>query len=189
MTQNKKDIRPIEPIRDIEKVEEFKRAAGSTGRRDYIMVLVGLNTGLRISDILQIKISDVRQKDSFYIVEKKTKKTRVVYLQTSMKNEIDEYIRHKNLSDSEYLFCSHRGSGPIDRIQAWRIIKAAADKCGLKNVGTHTLRKTFGYHHYKQYKDVAILQQIFNHSSPSVTLRYIGINEEEIQKNLMNFSL
>ena len=56
-------------------------------------------------------------------------------------------------------------------------------------IGTHTMRKTFGHWHYQQYKDVAILQEIFNHSSPSVTLRYIGINQDNIDKSYMNFSL
>lgn len=62
-------------------------------------------------------------------------------------------------------------------------------RIGLEEIGTHTMRKTFGYWHYQQYKDVAILQEIFNHSSPSVTLRYIGINQDNIDKSYMNFSL
>ena len=56
-------------------------------------------------------------------------------------------------------------------------------------IGTHTLRKTFGYHHYKKFKDVALLQKIFNHSSPAITLRYIGIDQEEIDESYNNFIL
>lgn len=59
----------------------------------------------------------------------------------------------------------------------------------MDNIGTHTLRKTFGYFHYKRYKDVALLQQLFNHASPSITLRYIGITQDEIDDTLADFFL
>ena len=61
---------------------------------------------------------------------------------------------------------------------------------GLKyNIGTHSLRKTFGYHHYKQFKDIVILQKIFNHSSSDITLRYIGIDQDKIDESYRNFIL
>ena len=59
----------------------------------------------------------------------------------------------------------------------------------MVNVGTHTMRKTFGYHHYKQFNDVALLQKIFNHSSPSITMRYVGIAQEELDYSYLNFEL
>jgi integrase len=184
-----KKLRTIDPIDDINKLEEFKRAAGLSGRRNYIMVLIGINTGLRIGDILRIKVSDVRDREKFNIQEQKTGKARTVYLQPSVQLETQEYIFHAKLKDSDFLLASHPGGGPLSRTQAWRIIKKAGEACGLENIGTHTLRKTFGYHHYNQNKDVVILQQIFNHSAPSVTLRYIGIKDKEIRENLMNFCL
>lgn len=64
-----------------------------------------------------------------------------------------------------------------------------AKEVGLTEIGTHTLRKTFGYHFYQQYKDVAVLQQIFNHSSPAVTMRYIGITQDIIDEKVDNFTL
>jgi len=94
------------------------------------------------------------------------------------------------MSDEEYLFKSRKGENkPISRVQAYRILNSAAEHVGLQEVGTRTLRKTFGYWHYKQNKDVALLQQIFNHSSPSVTLRYIGINEDIKDRSIENFYL
>lgn len=72
---------------------------------------------------------------------------------------------------------------------AYNILNEAAKKCGLQSQGTHSLRKTFGFHYYKKYKDIAMLQEIFNHSSPSICLRYNGINQEEIDKSLDNFCL
>ncbi|WP_397540271.1 tyrosine-type recombinase/integrase [Rummeliibacillus pycnus] len=56
-------------------------------------------------------------------------------------------------------------------------------------MGTHTMRKTFGYHHYKQHKDVAVLQQLFNHSAPSITMKYIGVTEDEVDATMEDFSL
>ena len=90
----------------------------------------------------------------------------------------------------EYLFKSQKGNNrPISTSQAYRIIVTAGNNIGLTEIGTHTMRKTFGYHHYQQYHDVALLQEIFNHSSPSITLRYIGISQDEIDKSYYNFSL
>ena len=106
----------------------------------------------------------------------------------SYKIPLQEYILDKK--DHEWLFPSQRGDRPITRIQAYRIISKACEKAGIKaRIGTHTLRKTFGYHFYKEKKDVALLQNILNHSSPSVTLRYIGINQDIIDKNLKSFGL
>ena len=78
---------------------------------------------------------------------------------------------------------------PISRQQAHHVLKIASEKLNIEDVGTHTLRKTFGYWHYKQYGDVAILQDIFNHSSPSVTLRYIGITDDIKDKTIEGFYL
>ena len=94
------------------------------------------------------------------------------------------------MEEEEYLFQSRKGKDkPISRVQAYRILNSAGAKVGLKEIGTHTLRKTFGYWHYKQNKDVALLQEIFNHSAPSVTLRYIGINEDIKDNSIENFYL
>lgn len=78
----------------------------------------------------------------------------------------------------------------MERTQCYRIINAACKKAGIEyRVGTHTLRKTFGYHHYQKFKDVAVLQKIFNHYSPQVTLRYIGIDHDIIDESYNNFIL
>ena len=94
------------------------------------------------------------------------------------------------MKTGEYLFKRRKGENkPITTVQAYRIISEAAKNNGLCEIGTHTMRKTFGYFHYQQYKDVVILQEIFNHSLPSVTLRYIGINQDIIDNSYMNFRL
>ena len=127
-------------------------------------------------------------KSHIVIQETKTHKIKKFPVFNGLYTELESYT--KNMSKGEYLFRSQIGNNkPITTTQAYRILKHTASKIGLKEIGTHTCRKTFGYWHYKQYKDVAILQTIFNHSAPSITLRYIGINQDEVDKSYYNFSL
>lgn len=115
-------------------------------------------------------------------------KTKRFPLCNTLFEELELYT--KNMREGEYLFKSQKGKNkPITTTQAYRILKECSNKINIPEVGTHTMRKTFGYFHYKQYRDVAILQQIFNHSSPNITLRYIGINQDEIDNSYRNFSL
>lgn len=178
----------VQPIRDREKLEEMKMELLKTGYKNYLMFVVGINTGLRISDILQLTVSNLKNNTHIKIIEQKTNKIKRFLINSSLKVEIDKYI--KTMSDEEYLFQSRKGENkPISRVQAYRILNSAAKHIGLQEIGTHTLRKTFGYWHYKQNKDVALLQDIFSHSAPSVTLRYIGINEDIKDRSIENFYL
>jgi integrase len=96
------------------------------------------------------------------------------------------------MDDCEYLFQSKKGNNqPIQRMQAWRILNDVARKVGIKGeIGTHSLRKTFGYHMYKHCKgDVTIVQKFLNHSSPSVTLRYIGITQDSMDDLIDSFCI
>lgn len=154
--------------------------------RDYFMFYLGINTGLRISDILPLKVKDVRYGEHLDLTEKKTSQYKKIYLNDDLKMEIIKYT--KGMADDDYLFPSQKG-GHIKRVRAYEILKAAGDKAGIKEIGTHTLRKTFGYHFYKKHKDVAMLQRIFGHSSPSITLKYIGISQDEIDLVIKDFSL
>ena len=178
----------VQPIRDIKDIENMKRVLKKSGQRDYMLFLTGINTGLRISDILKLKVSDVKGKSHISIKEKKTGKNKRLLLNAPFKVELDEYIA--DMQDDEPLFKSQKGDNkPIGVVRAWGLLKDAAEKCDLDEIGTHTLRKTFGYHFYQQYKDVALLQDIFNHSSPSVTLRYIGINADIVDTAISIFNL
>ena len=178
----------VEPIRDKNKIEVVKRILKEHGTRDFLLFLMGINIGLRISDILKLKVSDVKNKNYIEITEQKTGKYKRFPITESFKEVLEDYIIGKN--SEEWLFPSQRGNKPITRIQAYRIICNACSEAGINTrIGTHTLRKTFGYHFYNKTKDIALLQCIFNHSTPSVTLRYIGINQDIIDSNLKAFSL
>lgn len=181
----------VEPIRDKNKIQEMKDELQKTGTRNYMLFVLGLNTGLRVSDILNLKCLDIKNLDGtmkshISIVEKKTKKNKKFPITNGLYFELEKFV--KNLNPNDFLFKSQKGNN-LSYSQAYRTIKSAATNIGLTDVGTHTMRKTFGYHHYQQYHDVALLQEIFNHSSPSITLRYIGIAQDEIDKSYQNFSL
>ena len=110
-----------------------------------------------------------------------------------MRNLIKEYLKIRDkqysLTNEEPLFIGKKHCR-LDRSQVYRFINDVCRDLGISvNVGTHTMRKSFGYHHYKQNNDVALLQKILNHSSPAITLRYIGIAQEEIDYSYNNFEL
>lgn len=178
----------VEPIRDKEKIELVKLILKENGTRDYLLFLIGINSGLRISDILKLKVKDVLDKEYIEIKEQKTGKYKKFPITDSYSKILKEYIIGKK--PNEWLFSSQMGTKAITRVQAYRIISNACLKAGINTrIGTHTLRKTFGYHFYQEKKDIALLQSILNHSAPSVTLRYIGINQDIIDANLKSFCL
>lgn len=156
-----------------------------------VIFQIGLYSGLRVSDIVSLNIDDVENKTSIEIIERKTGKLKKFPLNEKTQKIIKDYllIRKQQWSYDEFrpLFIG-KMHARLDRSQVYRMITKACYECGLKgNYGTHTMRKTFGYHHYQQFKDVALLQKIFNHSAPSITLRYIGIEQEELDNAYRQF--
>ena len=180
-------IKDVQPIRNKEKIEDMKWSLKRhCSKRDYIMFLIGINTGLRAGDLVKLKVSDVKRKKRIVIQEGKTNKPRTLNL-TNIYDEIQSYISTVN---SEWRFPSRKGDKHITTTQAYRQLNKAAAMVDIEDgIGTHTMRKTFGYWYYKQTKDVARLQKILNHSHPEVTLIYIGITAEEIEDSLNEFVL
>ncbi|HBG48574.1 MAG TPA: site-specific integrase [Cyanobacteria bacterium UBA9971] len=179
----------VQPIRDKKTIEDIKNILLKENTRNYVLFCAGINIGLRISDILKLKVTDVKDKTHIVLIEEKTNKQKRFYINDDLRNYFN--VLTHNMPDDAYIFESKKVKGkPLDRFQAYRIINDACRKAGVSDeIGTHTLRKTFGYHHYNQFKDIAMLQNIFNHSSQSVTLRYIGINDDMIDESYKNFSL
>ena len=178
----------VNPIRDPEKIEEMKKILREQSFRNYFLFVAGINVGLRIGDLLPLKVGDVRERSHIIIREQKTGKEKKFRINENLQREVSDYVQE--LSDEDYLFPSRQGrKKPLTRVSAWRILNSAAKQAGLEGIGTHTLRKTFGFHYYRMSKDIAMLQKIFNHSSPAVTLRYIGITQDAIDESLEKFSL
>ena len=183
----------VQPIRDKNKIEEMKKELKKNGTRDYLLFYVGINTGLRISDIIKLKVSDVLNNDRTIkshidIIEEKTDKKKRFKINNGLAEELKEFTLNMNVDD--YIFKSRNGKNrPITRVQAYRILNEAGQRIGLDEIGSHSLRKTFGYHFYNETKDVVLLMKLFNHSSQSVTLHYIGIEQDNIDRAYENFSL
>jgi integrase len=177
----------VQPIRDPEKIEQMKEVLLTRSKRDWFIFVFGINTGLRIGDILRLKVKDIRNRTHVSLIEGKTRKKKWVPINADLKRIIDEYT--EGMKDSDPLFPSYRTKQNLGRVQVYRILNWAADQCGLEEIGTHTLRKTFGYHFYQKTHDVAMLQNIFNHAYPSLTMRYIGINQDMIDDAVSNFAL
>ena len=176
----------VEPIKDTEKLRDICEHLKKTNMRNYIMFSMGIYTGLRVSDILKLRVRDVHNRDIVYIKEKKTGKRKETQINTLLKKELKTYCDGKD--GSEYLIKSQRGHNDhIKRNEAYKIVKDVCGMFGIEKTGTHTMRKTFGYHYYKKTGDIVTLQKLFNHSHISVTLRYIGIDQEETNKTLKNF--
>ncbi len=179
----------VEPIRNKEEVKAVENylIRHNEGKRNRLIYAIGVNTGLRISDILGLDISDVLGKTHIDIIEKKTGKKKKFPLNNKLVILVRDYLKDFYQSGPLFLGKHHKR---LNRSQVYRFINRACKKVGVNaNVGTHTMRKTFGYHHYKQFKDVVILQKIFNHSSQSITLRYIGIEQDDIDMSYQNFEL
>ncbi|MCD5324762.1 MULTISPECIES: tyrosine-type recombinase/integrase [Pontibacillus] len=177
----------VQPIRDPIMINQVKDYLLEKSERNYMLFVIGINTGLRISDILQLKVKDVEGMH-INLREKKTKKRKKIRITPQLRRELKWYIADK--APNEYLFKSRKGGNKaIGRSMAYKILRDAADQFGLKEIGTHTLRKTFGYHFYLQTKNTAMLQELFNHSSEKITLIYIGINQDTLDKAMSKFKI
>ena len=178
-------------IRDRDKVNELKRQARKLGEQQYLLVLIGLNSGLRIGDILRLKASDFRESDELCLKEQKTGKKTYIEMHPAVLLEIRKMISKK--ADDELLFPSpqlKRRKEAISYKTAYSWVNKAARAAGIKGaVGCHTLRKTYGYHFYQDKRDVALLMEHFNHSDQGVTLRYIGIVREYKNKKTRDFKI
>lgn len=181
------DVQPLKTKQDVNDLIEALGMTKEFGLRNQLLFKLGISTGLRCGDLVALTIEQVKGKSKFKIREGKTKKEREVYLNNLMA-DIAEYLETLS-TDTVYLFPSRKGNGHISTTQAYRIITNAGDMIGKKDtIGTHTMRKTFGYTYYQATKDVATLMEIFNHSSQKTTLRYIGITEESIENSIKSIS-
>ncbi len=177
----------VEPIRDMDLVLDVADYLKARNERNYVLFMFGIYTGLRISDILKLRVRDVREKDYVYIRENKTGKEKRFPINGELKPIIVNYIQGKK--DFEYLFKSpNYPNKAISRQQAYNILTDAGKAFGIIAIGTHTLRKTFGYHMYQQTHDAITVKDILNHAHMSETLRYIGINQDNKDRAIMGLT-
>lgn len=194
----------VEPIRDRAKIKHM-RAILSSNKRNELLFVMGINTGLRIGDLLKIKVGDVfdekgKPTDSIYMREQKTDKVKRVQLGKNVQKALLDYWKdpHTPKDTSKHLFYSQKrrqrgelqGLKVMTRQNAYDILNHAARAVGIEgNVGTHTMRKTFGYHAAREGVSITLLQSIFNHAAPSITMRYIGITQDEMNEVFTSINL
>ncbi len=170
----------VEPIRDKEVIKDMIDYLRLKSDRDALLFMFGIYSGLRISDIIKLRVRDVKGKDRVAVKETKTGKEKILKINPMLRKEIAVYITGKK--DYEVLFKSPRGiNKPISRQQAYNIINSAGKHFGLERIGTHTMRKTFGFHIYQKTKDITLVQKLLNHSSPEFTLAYIGMTQKTME--------
>lgn len=187
---------PLRTSKEIKEVREVLKLQGNdlltTGRTSHRNLMIfnfGCSTGMRVSDIVRLKVRDIKGKENLAIREKKTGKISKAFINPTLTKQLKSYIRFMNLKEDDYLFPSRKHGHHISTTQVYRFLAQAGDMIGRNDITTHTMRRTFGYQFYKQTHDIAMLQKILNHSSPAVTKRYIGIEQEEINDALRKFSI
>jgi len=184
----------VEPIRDRKKISQIKNVLRGQRRfRDLLLFTVGINTALRISDILQLQIGHFVDKTGgiqsrFWIKEEKRNKRHEVIINDSIREVIEDYLaEYPGIAaiPERPLFFNSRRNGfdvSISRGQAWKFISQIAHEVGLHgNFGTHTLRKTWGYHARLNGVDLALIMHKLNHNSLAYTKRYLGITDDELE--------
>ena len=189
----------VEPIRSENQIRQIRgNLYRQNSPRDYLLFVFGINSGLRIGDILSLKLEDVKDrqgnlKNYLDIKEQKTGKTRKVFFNKQIKEALNHYLKKTGIFKLDrYLFTSGKSkkNRPITRIRAYQLINEWCRKVGiLHKVGGHTLRKTFGYHLRMQGISIERISNLLNHRNIKVTFRYIGINDDENKEIINGFGL
>ncbi len=177
----------VQPIRDHNTIRQIKQYLRGVSERNYMMFVLGINTGLRIQDILKLRVRDVTG-NHIIMREMKTDKPKWIQINPTLKREVKYYT--KNMDPDDFLFLSRQGKNkPIQRDMAYKIMRQAANEFQLVDIGTHTLRKTFGYHMYQKTKDITLVQKLLNHSEKEYTMRYIGMDQDMMDAAYNQFGL
>ncbi|MCM1188325.1 MAG: tyrosine-type recombinase/integrase [bacterium] len=193
---------PIKNDKDLERFKNYYLLEHPNPRNQLLMIL-GLNTALRISDILSLKWKYVYcpeeqgWRQHIFLQEQKTGKTSEIYINENARQALEAYylfLREQTGTDPEqeqYLFIGRgQENRPITRVQAFRLIKNAAKSCRIPGViSCHSLRKTFGYYAWKQGIEPVLLMNIYNHSSFQNTKRYLGIEQDDRDQVFRNIRL
>ncbi|WP_096440047.1 tyrosine-type recombinase/integrase [Alteribacter populi] len=185
----------VEPIKDVKKIQEVKEILKAKSTRDYALFVLGINTGLRITELLETKVFEVMDSsgeigDFLYPHSRTNCAYSQFYLNEQVKEALSLYLSEYSFSEDDFLFKSIRGTVPITRQQAYRVIHTATREAGIDHkVGTHTLRKTFGYHAYRKGVAISLLQKILKHTTKNETYDYLGINPNDVSSIRIDVNL
>ncbi len=177
----------VQPIRDRKTIEQIKAYLLERNVRDYLLFVLGINTALRVGDILAIRKADAvkngKIRDFLKLRIGKTNKTQRVGLNSNAKKALKLYLNvNPNLVDYSPLFPGRQSLVPMSRVGAWKRLQIIAREFDLEDFGFHSLRKSWGYHSRKMGVDISIISHKLGHSSISVTKRYLGITDDEVNE-------
>jgi len=180
----------VEPIRKIKDIKNIKKLLADKPR-DLLLFTLGVNNGLRAGDLLNLKVDQVKDLqvgDSIIIIEGKTKKKNVLVINKSSYDALQYFFKHSDKEDEDYLFSGRKGNNPITIPSLNRLIKSWTGAINLKGkYGTHSLRKTWGYIQRTVFcVPIEKITQRYLHSSPAVTMGYLGLQTQEVEDILIN---
>lgn len=182
----------MDPVKGIDNILDFADVLlekPKVGKRNYVLFMTGIYLGRRISDLLKLRVRDVKGKNKVYLRESKRNKEFTLIINKELKGIFDDYCKGKK--DYEYLFQSSRSKTPksITRQQCWNIFKEAGEKLGYDGkIGCHSLRKTLGRKLYDEGVDIYLIMHVLGHNDLDYTKRYIGITADEINEALETIS-
>ncbi len=175
----------VEPIRHLKDIKAIKRLLQDSPR-NFCLFTLGINTNLRASDLLAITAGMVRDQEELVLKERKTGKERRITLNTATQKAIQRLLDSRDYDDDDRLFQGQRGPLTVPTVN--RLVKEWCRDINLKgNYGSHTLRKTFGYHQRVTFgRGLPELMTVFNHSTQKQTLDYLCVQPEEIKDIYLN---
>jgi len=163
----------VAPIKDVDTLESFKKELRKYGDKYYILFELGIGTGMQLLDILKLHIGDIRGKDEFVAEIGVHNVPVTMKFSEELKSIIAEYVKDKN-DDDVIVAGFDKSKNVVSREQVYRVFKSAGNEIGLSSIGAQTMRKTFAWRHFKEHNDIAYLQNLFSHATPSITYRFIG---------------
>lgn len=181
----------VDPIRRSEDIQAIKLLLSKTPR-DLLLFTMGINNGLRAGDLLMLRVKDVKslKPGEFIIVkESKTGKQNILMINKSVHKALRNYLEKVRAGDNDYLFASRKTKEPLSIQAVNALLKKWTRAINLNhgNYGAHTLRKTFGFIQRTKFGvGFELLAKRFNHSSPTTTMRYLGLTSDEVNEVLMN---
>lgn len=178
----------VYPVFETSKQEAILNYLASKNERNYLIFMVGTHTGLRVSDIVKLRVEDFSN-NKLELVEKKTKKTKIIAISNKLRVAINSYIKNSMLGSKDYLFKT-RQSSHISTRRVQQIIKSISSilKINDNNINSHSMRKTFAYNLYiKSNYNIALVMQALNHSKESITLKYLCIADKLLDDIILDF--
>lgn len=180
----------VEPIRDLKNIKSIKKLL-SDSPRDLTIFTMGINTNMRASDLVTLKVGNVKYLkpgEHFEVREKKTQKKRTITVNKTVYESVQYLLSTvADADDDDYLFPSRKGGGPLSVPYLNAMVKKWAELINLRgNYGSHSLRKTFGFIHRTVFgTDIPTLMSMFNHATQRQTLDYLCIQPDEIKDAYM----